>query len=72
LNSRDSHRGNDGLTLSSGLLEEKGIHKEAPGEKTIEEPAAASSSVGGKADTVDKPSKLEKLKEKLHLKKSDH
>jgi len=46
------------------LLEAQGIHKEAPDEKPT--PSAASSD---KLDKADKPSKMEKLKEKLHLNK---
>jgi len=46
------------------LLEQKGIHKDAPDEQPV--PSSTSSD---KFDKTDKPSKLEKLKEKLHLKK---
>jgi len=46
------------------LLEQKGIHKDTPDEKP-----APSSTGSDKIDNADKPSKLEKLKEKLHLKK---
>jgi len=45
------------------LLEAKGVHKQAPNENPTPEPASSTS------DKVDKVSKMDKLKEKLHLNK---
>ena len=53
------------------LLEQKGIHRDAPGDAhPPAEEASHDSSAGG--DKADKPKLTEKIKDKLHLGKKDH